>query len=228
MAGNNNESVNLPQQDSPEQDSPQHNTAETDNQGELKLRYAAGVSENMVTFRTGDITNFVMDAIVCPWPGPKPEFSHYSQLICSAAGPGLLAERRKVWKTCNPPGISVMTGSHQINTCKHIIHVREPAPELHPDEEYVSRWKLRLLQDCIKASLIMVVSLDCKTIAFPPLGIRNNVWPPAIAAEAVLKAVGEFRATSPFRDRLQEIIFLFDSVDDMEADELQAYRQERL
>jgi hypothetical protein len=33
---------------------------------ELINHYEADVSENRVTFRTGDITNFVADAIVCP------------------------------------------------------------------------------------------------------------------------------------------------------------------
>lgn len=142
MAGNNNNAsanppLQNPAQRNPAQQNPtQHNTIETDNDGELRLAYEHGVTENRVTFRTGEIANFVADAIVCPWAGPKPENGHYSQLICTAAGPEMLAE-------------------------------------------------------------------------------------------AVLKAVGEFRATSPFRDHLQEIIFLFENIDDMEGDELGAYRRER-
>lgn len=133
---------------------------------------------------------------------------------------------------------------------------------------------MQSLRDTIIACLIMAISLDCRTIAIPPLGIRSvfkpvetrinppaggisgnprpepanqsspepgtqppgstgnpptpiRRWEPERAAETVLEAVGDFRARSPFRDRLEEIIFLFEDIDDWGGDELGSYRRER-
>lgn len=200
-----------------------NDSGDTDDVEELTSRYEDGVSENGVTFAKGQIDNFITDAIVCPWVDITPERGHYCRRICTTAGPGMLAELDGVWPDRNPPGVSILTGSHGIRTCQHIIHVREPDPTIpNPiDSIYWSPWKLRSLQECIKASLIMAVSLDCQSIAFPPIGIRNSYWPPKIAAETVLKVVGEFRA-GPFQGRIPDIYFLFDNLDDP-TDELKAY-----
>ncbi len=238
------------------------NLIETDDDYDFSLRYATGVSENRITFKIGNITEYEVDAIVCPWLTERPEDGFYSRNIYNAGGPGLHAELQSVWPSRLPATNSILTGSHGIQSCKHIIHVREPLPTGNantswrgPGRPYWSPHKVQPLKNSITACLIMAVSLDCKTIAIPPLGIRRvkkpvetpaqpppggpltgtNVtkprvatkWPPAIAAQAILEAVGEFRATSPFRDRLEEIVILFTDLDGWGREELAAYRCER-
>jgi len=111
-----------------------HDVDETDIADELRERYSAGVTENRVTFKLGEITNFTADAIVCPWVSGRAQDGYYSQKIYNAGGPGLHDELEEVWPAPRIHTHSILTGNHGIGTCKHIIHVREPRPRYFPIE----------------------------------------------------------------------------------------------
>ena len=125
--------------------------------------------------------------------------------IHRAAGPGLLAECRKL-NGCKC-GEAKITGAYGIKNAKHIIHIVGPIYS-------GSKQDAEMLSACYKNSLDLALANGCTSIAFPGISTGVYGYPIAEAAQVSLHTVQDWIDAHPdaamnvyfccFRDREAE------------------------
>lgn len=158
----------------------------------------------------GDITKLHVDAIVNAANSTLLGGGGVDGAIHSAAGPGLLAECRRIRLDRYPGGLptgrAVITGGYRL-PAKHVIHTVGPIY----DKDDVS-----LLADCYRNSLALAEENRCRSIAFPSVSTGIYGVPIRKAAAIVHRILGAYRPSC-----LQEVILVLHSKEDYET-----YRKE--
>jgi O-acetyl-ADP-ribose deacetylase (regulator of RNase III) len=157
---------------------------------------SAQVGAGRLDICVADITTLSIDAIVNAANTSLLGGGGVDGAIHRAAGPGLLAECRKLGGC--PTGSAKITAGHKLKA-RHVIHAVGPVwSGGHHNEE-------ALLASCYRASLALARELELSSIAFPAISTGIYRFPPDRAARiAVGTVVSELAAAS---STLQRIVF---------------------
>ena len=143
----------------------------------------------------GDITGLVVDAIVNAANSSLLGGGGVDGAIHLAAGPGLLAECRRVGGC--PTGQARMTGGHRL-PARHVIHTVGPVYDGGRSGEP------ELLESCYRESLRLASEAGLGSVAFPCISSGAYGYPPAQACEIAVAAVAAWLAA---HDRPQVVTF---------------------
>ena len=144
-----------------------------------------------MTVVAGDITGLDVDAIVNAANESLLGGGGVDGAIHRAAGPGLLAECRRL-HGCET-GHAKMTGGHGLKA-RHVIHTVGPVYEDGRSGEPA------LLRSCYTESLRLAFDAGLRSIAFPCISTGIFGYPKAEACEIAVAAVREWLASHPLPD----------------------------
>jgi O-acetyl-ADP-ribose deacetylase (regulator of RNase III) len=145
---------------------------------------------------TGDITKLAVDAIVNAANSSLLGGGGVDGAIHRAAGPGLLAECRKIGGC--PTGEARITGGHRLRA-RFVIHTVGPVWRGGGAGEE------ELLARCYRASLALASAHDIRSIAFPAISTGAYRFPAAKACAIAVHETHRFLATN---EMLEKVIFV--------------------
>jgi O-acetyl-ADP-ribose deacetylase (regulator of RNase III) len=151
----------------------------------------------------GEITRMDVDAIVNAANESLLGGGGVDGAIHKAAGPGLLAECRRL-RGC-PTGHAKVTGGHRL-LARHIIHTVGP---VYDGGGY---GEAKLLRSCYRESLRLAAKAGLESLAFPCISTGIYGYPKPEACEVAVSAVIEWIAT---RDLPRVVIFCCFAPDDV-------------
>ena len=153
-----------------------------------------------IELQTGDITKLAVDAIVNAANSSLLGGGGVDGAIHRAAGPGLLAECRKLGGC--PTGEARLTSGHKL-PARFVIHTVGPIWRGGGDNED------ELLARCYRASLALATTNGIRSIAFPAISTGVYGFPRPRACAIAVNETHRFLLTD---DTLQRVIFIsFDS-----------------
>ncbi len=146
-----------------------------------------------MTINEGDITALDLDAIVNAANETLLGGGGVDGAIHAAAGPGLLAECRKIGGC--PTGEARITKGHKL-PAGHVIHTVGPVWQGGGEGEE------GLLEGCYRNSLQLAVENGLGSIAFPAISTGVYRFPSDLAAEIAVSAVAGFLARDETFERV--------------------------
>ncbi len=154
----------------------------------------------------GDITKISVHAIVNAANEVLEGGGGIDQTIHSMAGPGLAEEcklfpKDKYGARCLT-GQAKLTGSHQINTCKYIVHTVGP----YLDEN--GRTQPKLLASCYTSCLELCEANGIRTIAFPCISTGYYGYPMVDAATVAVQTVSQWLKNNNDKAMMEKVIFV--------------------
>lgn len=156
-----------------------------------------------IELQTGDITKLAVDAVVNAANSSLLGGGGVDGAIHRAAGPGLLAECRKLGGC--PAGEARLTSGHKL-PARFVIHTVGPVWRGGGDDED------ELLARCYRASLTLATANGVRSIAFPAVSTGVYGFPRPRACAIAVNETHRFLLTD---DTLQRVIFIsFDSETD--------------
>ncbi len=151
-----------------------------------------------ITVVNGDITRQQVDAIVNAANTSLLGGGGVDGAIHRAAGPGLLAECRKLGG-CET-GEAKITGGHNL-PARFVIHT--PGPVWHGGQHREEQ----LLASCYSNSLALAAEHGARTVAFPSISTGVFAFPIELAAPIAVGAVRAFLAESDAIDQVTFVCF---------------------
>jgi O-acetyl-ADP-ribose deacetylase (regulator of RNase III) len=148
----------------------------------------------VITFVVGDLTEQHVDAIVNAANEALAPGGGVCGAIRRAGGDEIFAECAELGGC--PTGDAKATGAGRL-PARHVIHAVGPVWSGGEAGEPA------LLASAYRRSLEVALELGCRTIALPALSTGIYGYPPELAAPVAVGAV------SPFRERFDEIRFVF-------------------
>ena len=149
----------------------------------------------------GDITTQAVDAIVNAANSSLLGGGGVDGAIHRAAGPGLVADCRRLRETDLPDGLptgeAVATDAHNL-PARWVIHTVGP-------NRHRGQTDPGLLASCFRRSLEVADGLTARSVAFPAISAGIYGWDPAEVAEV---AVGTVRAASRSVASVEEVRFV--------------------
>ncbi|MFT4173212.1 MAG: O-acetyl-ADP-ribose deacetylase [Rhodocyclaceae bacterium] len=160
----------------------------------------------MITLRAivGDITNLDVDAIVNAANNSLLGGGGVDGAIHRAAGPGLLAECRRLGGCAT--GAAKITGAHEL-PAGHVIHT------VGPVWQGGRRSEPELLAACYRNSLALADAHRLRRVAFPCISTGVYAYPPAQAAQIAVRTVRAFGDNAAIV--VDEVTFCCFSEDDL-------------
>jgi O-acetyl-ADP-ribose deacetylase (regulator of RNase III) len=152
---------------------------------------ATGASRMQVV--QGDITELDVDAIVNAANSSLLGGGGVDGAIHRAAGPGLLAECRRLGGC--PTGEARITGGHGLKA-RHVIHTVGP---VYRDGRHGEQ---ALLRSCYLASLRLAEAHGLRSIAFPCIATGAYGYPKTEACDVAVTAAGEWLSAHSLPERV--------------------------
>lgn len=149
----------------------------------------------------GDITVVAADAIVNPAHPSLLGGPGLDGAIHRAAGPGLLAECRKIPEV--EPGVRCPTGEARITAAYRLL-ARYVIHTAGPQWQGGDAGEAELLAQCYRSSLELALNHKINSIAFPAISCGHYGYPPE---QAVRIAVAEVHAWKDAQPRPARVIF---------------------
>jgi O-acetyl-ADP-ribose deacetylase (regulator of RNase III) len=152
----------------------------------------------------GDITTLKVDAIVSAANERMLGGGGVDGAIHHAAGPGLLAECRRIREV--RPGVRCPTGEARI-TGGHDLKARFVIHTVGPVWHGGNRGEVDLLRSCYRASLALAVEHGARSIAFPAISCGVYGYPIDEACWIAVEEIGRFLAESANPERVLLVAF---------------------
>ena len=144
-----------------------------------------------------DITKISTDVIVNSTDPDYFPVGRISNAIHSTAGSELFSECRTL-PECQEGCVQITKGYKL--PCKYVIHTVSPFySETGEDEEY--------LQSCYTESLYLAQEYNCKSIAFPLIGIGGRGFPKSLAINLAISAINDYLKV---KDDINVFIVIYD------------------
>jgi O-acetyl-ADP-ribose deacetylase (regulator of RNase III) len=152
----------------------------------------------------GDITKLEVDAIVNAANTSLLGGGGVDGAIHRAAGPGLLAECRKLGGC--PTGEARITGGHNL-AARYVIHTVGPVYRGKPQDR-------TLLTGCYRNSLKLAVQYNVASIAFPAISCGVYGYPIEDACQIAVDTTCNFLKTDP---SIESVMFMLFSPGDLKV-----------
>jgi len=152
----------------------------------------------------GDITTFEVDAIVNAANERMLGGGGVDGAIHRAAGPGLLAECRRIHEVRSgvrcPTGEARITGGHDLKA-RFVVHT--VGPVWHGGD----RGEANLLRSCYRASLALAAEHGVRSIAFPAISSGVYGYPIDEATRIAVEEIARFLAEAASPERVLLVAF---------------------
>ena len=154
--------------------------------------------DRRIELMTGDITKLAVDAIVNAANSSLLGGGGVDGAIHGAAGPGLLAECRKLGGCA--VGQAKITAGHRLRA-RHVIHT------VGPVWRGGSAGEAELLASCYRASLELAADHGLRSIAFPAISTGAYRFPPERASNIAVAETHRFLLADATMERVIFVSF---------------------
>jgi O-acetyl-ADP-ribose deacetylase (regulator of RNase III) len=163
-------------------------------------------TDSRITVLQGDITSLDVDAIVNAANERMLGGGGVDGAIHRAAGPGLVAECRRVPEV--RAGVRCPTGEARI-TAGHRLRARRVIHTVGPVWQGGDRGEPALLASCYRSSLALAAEHELRSVAFPAISCGVYGYPAAAAAAIAVAEARAFLGAHPLPERV--ILVAFDA-----------------